>query len=976
VQRISQSMMSSVFLQDMHGSLNRLMQIQKRIASQKQYSKPSDNPSEVARGMAVSTSLARNEQFQRNLDDAVSWLSNTDTALNQITDIVSAIREKVIYACDGALSRPDLDAIAKDIEALRDELVQTANFDVEGRYLLSGFDTASPAFSRNSDGTVTYQGNDGRIRFQIEKGETGLVSLNGRDVFPLGYTRHSVTSIELPMDFRWTGSSENLRISVGDRTVQVPVPQRWIDNNRDSLSDNSDHDGFRSPGEPLNGYSLIEIAELLNDSAGAGSLVNASVETDSLSGIQRLVIRSLTGEPMQISSVKEAGSSGSGQWISSGAVDPSSWVAPSGGQILLDFGTGEPVPVPVAAGDSLDDVAGSLSMVEGIWAGARLDGTITIVGENLTGKFTVSASGGASDLFGSPISSNDVSVEPDISHLGLSSFLGLETHAVSTQAEISSVIGDTTASPLDMVFSSGTKRLNLRIADDPALTLETFAARIRAAAGDWLEVVVESDQPEVSPTDSTSLNSETGTLRLLLKAKDGGPLAIFDREGSYARSLGLDSALTTSDLSTVTFPGTAPPDVPLLIGVEAGGEIYRVKLYKRDIALPDGTIDSQALAREIIGQTGDELIAAEAVQSGSSLVFYSATGEPVRFIDLPYSDPSMAGATSGFAMAAGLHAGVTGEPVDPTLAAGSESSFTICTGGRSITVSVGSSETIEDVASRVGELAGGWLDVSLASDGSGNMRLALAAKDGSPLNIYDVTGSAAEDFGFNTDVRARAGTWTGGGTLRVEIDGYSLEIDLKEETTLEGVANHVNMRFAGGDLKARVVNNGGTEELVFFSPRGNSFRIQAPAEMVLPAGDEAPSRSAGGPGGPMAQTVTVRRGADVEEADIFAILDDLIFAVRQGDSEGLSNSFLPRLDQGIDDVLKARAYCGAIQRRYDISGSRMRTNNIAMTDLHSSIMDVDLAEASIEFQTSQMIYQATLATISRVVQPTLVDYLS
>jgi len=75
-------MMSSVFLQDMHGSLNRLMQIQKRIASQKQYSKPSDNPSEVARGMAVSTSLARNEQFQRNLDDAVSWLSNTDTALN------------------------------------------------------------------------------------------------------------------------------------------------------------------------------------------------------------------------------------------------------------------------------------------------------------------------------------------------------------------------------------------------------------------------------------------------------------------------------------------------------------------------------------------------------------------------------------------------------------------------------------------------------------------------------------------------------------------------------------------------------------------------------------------------------------------------------------------------------------------------------------------------------------------------------
>jgi len=1054
-------MMSKVFLQDMHGSLKRLMEIQKQIASQKMYNKPSDNPSEVARGMAVGTSLAKNEQFQRNMEDAVSWLSNTDKALNQITDIITAIREKVIYACNGALSSTDRDAIAKDIEALRDELVQTANFDVEGRHLLSGFDTATPAFSKSGDGTVAYQGDDGRIQFQIEKGETGLVSLNGRDVFPLGYTRHSVTSIELPMDFRWSGSSENLRISVGDRTVQVALPQRWSDNNQDSLSDNSDYDGFRSPGEPAEGYTLDEIARLVNAFEGASHLVHASVETDVLSGIQRLVIKSLTGEPLQIASIKEATTRDTGQWLSSDAVDPALWNASSDGKIILDFGSGEPVEVSVAAGDTLEDVASSLSMVEGVWAGARGYGTITIVGENLTGKFTASATGGATDLFGSITTSKSIEVAPDISNLGLSSFLGLETYALSTQVEASSVIGDTTVEPLDIILSSGTRRLNLKIGDDSTLTLDDLANRLKAAAGDWLEVVVESDQPEVNLTDGTSVHSETGTQRLLLKAKDGSPLAIFDKNGSYAKSLGLESALTTSDLTSVTFPVTAPPDVPLFIGVEVGESLYRVKLYQRDIALSDGTIDPQALALQIRKQVGEDLLGVESVQSGSRLALHSITGEPVRIIDLSYSDPSLKGMTSGFAMAAGLHAGVTGEWIPPSyalvldtptggtyrlgndetgwsadiaydadadavrgalevvygagsvavaaggdgfsitfaagpvkaveldsslvdaddallghsaLAAGSESSFTICTGGRSITVSVGAAETIEDVASRVGELAGGWLDVSLASDGSGNMRLALAAKDGSPVNIYDVTGIAAKDFGFNTDLGIKAGIWAGGGEMKISVDGYELVMDLRDETTLQGIADNINMRFPGSDVKACVVGSGADEKLVLYSPNGKYLEVEPPAGMT---GDTAtPSRSAGGPGGPMAQTVTVRRGADVEEADIFAILDDLIASVKQGDTEGLSLSFLPKLDQGIDDALRARAFCGAIQRRYDISQSRLKSNNIAMTDLHSSIMDVDLAEASIEFQTAQMIYQATLSTISKVVQPTLVDYLS
>jgi len=78
----------------------------------------------------------------------------------------------------------------------------------------------------------------------------------------------------------------------------------------------------------------------------------------------------------------------------------------------------------------------------------------------------------------------------------------------------------------------------------------------------------------------------------------------------------------------------------------------------------------------------------------------------------------------------------------------------------------------------------------------------------------------------------------------------------------------------------------------------------------------------------------------------------------------------------MDDLLRARALGGALQRRYETAKARIETDNISFTEQYSNIMDVDVAEAAMEFQTSQMVYQATLATIAKVIQPTLVDYLS
>jgi len=971
-------MMSSMFLKDMHDSLNRLMDVEKQMSSQQLYSKPSDNPSEVSRGMTVKTSISRNEQYQRNLDDAVTWLSNTETAMGQITDIVSSVKEQTIYAGNGALSDVDKDAIAKDIAAMRDELMQIANFNVEGRYLLAGLQTSEKPFVKDENGEISYIGDLEHLSFELEENVTGSISLNGRDVFPTSFPRRSVESIEVPLDFKWKGGSEVLQISVGNKTDRVLLPQRWNDSNISSSADPSDHDGLLSPGEEIRGYSLTEVAELINSSEGAGKLVHADVKSDSLSGTQTIEIRSLSGEELQVSSFPWEENQEKGEFLCSDTAGIG-WSAVSDGNINLKIGTDKTFTIDVSVGDNLSDVADSLSALDGIWAGVRNDGSITMVAEDSTDPFSVNATGVATDLFSSSKTSSPVSAPMEMSHTGLSSFLGLSTAVTSTEWDPTETF-DLSAEPMDMIFRSGERVLELDIQNGD-LNLEQLAERIKAAGGDWLEVIYQQDSAVSNPTDTSVSDLESATCRLMIRTKDGSELNIYDKENHWAKKLGLQTALTTSDLSSIPFPDTAGPEVPVKIGVEIGDQMHEVKIYREDVVDPSGNLLPRELALQVVQQVGSdkigfETVTADPLHPDMAFSLYSLSGEPLRVVDLPYSYTAHKDITSGLAMDTGLQSGITCKSVG-AVPAGHGGTFTIISSSKEISLSVSDGESLDTIASRIEDLAGSWLDVSLAEDGGGNYRLALSPKDGSPVNVYDESGSAAVALQLNTDVRVQAGTWPGGGVFSVSIDGYTHEMDLTGLSTLQEMEDLVNARFSEEDIHAQVVDNGGTNELVLYSPVGKDISIKgAPAGVSFPLGQDTTDRGANESTGPSSQNLVIRSGSNVEEGDLFDLLNDLAISIEQGSRESLSESFLPKLDQAMDEILKSRSYCGALQRRYETASMRLSENNISLTELESNIMDVDMAEAAMEFQTSQTVYQATLATIAKVIQPTLVDYLA
>jgi flagellar hook-associated protein 3 FlgL len=888
--RVTNSMMNQIFLSDMHNNLERMLKLQRQMSTGKLHQRPSDDPLAVGRELSVSTTIFENEQYLKNLDDAMMWLSNTDAALNQISDVIQRIRELAIYAGNGTFEEAEYNAIADEVYQLQEELVNAANFSVEGRYLFSGLNSTQKAFQRDpSTGKIVYMGNERHVEYEVERQVTGQVSFHGREVFPIRYQQYTLASYEVPLSFSWTGRSEILQIRVGDRTAKVLIPEKWSDDNKDGIQDSSDMNDFRDPGE-LAGYSLDELASLINDNLAmgdVGKLVSVSVEKDYDRGVQRLVIKGHTGEPLSVTS----------------------WPA-------TDF---EPLP------------------------------------------------------------SDETTKKPtDHSHIGLASFLGIETSLKSVEIPAGQTI-DPTSRPIYWRLESGDNFAEIRIDSGPPLSLQDLADRLNSAAGDWLQVIVQTDEEEAS----LGADFEAPTQKLILRTLDGSALNIYDLKpttSTSAADFGLQTALVMDDTNAIFPLDGLDPNMPALVNVEVGGQSYTVKLYRDQVGSLSGStwnVEALKVANAIQSQVGSDLIGYRELEDGR-VALYSKTGQSFRVMDLSFGDPSFSDYTSGIAANLGIHSGITGDVISGSVVPGS-GVIRISSGGQTVDVAVSVGETAEQVAEKIKGLTGSWLDVNLYDSDlngpTGDQRLSLASKDGSPLSVYDVQGDVARIF-LRIDTALRSSSdvsgWVGSGTLEITVDGYTHTIDTAGMTA-DDLVNTVNARFQSGDVRAEVVEDSpGDMRLVLWSPKG--YVVQAQGDIPGLLGPiSSPSR---GGVGPYNQVTTLRTSADTDSTDFFGLIDDFVQALRQGDAEGISRSILPKIDNAIDDILRVRTQTGALIKRYETSSSRLKLMNLNYNELYSKVSDTDLAEAATKFAMAQAVYQASLATIARIMLPTLVDFLT
>ena len=173
--------------QQMSQVQTRVVQSQAQVASGKQVLKPSDQPDQASLIQRYKSLIARHENYLDNMNLVNARLQSEATTLDSVVNLMHRAKELVVQASNDTATTDDRQAIATELQGLRDQILSLANTqDSNGNHLFGGSRVSSPPFaSPDSDpgASPTYQGD--RTRMEVLIGDQRNLPINraGSDVF-------------------------------------------------------------------------------------------------------------------------------------------------------------------------------------------------------------------------------------------------------------------------------------------------------------------------------------------------------------------------------------------------------------------------------------------------------------------------------------------------------------------------------------------------------------------------------------------------------------------------------------------------------------------------------------------------------------------------------------------------------------------------------------------------------------------------
>jgi len=154
--RITTGMTQRSTLADLNRINERVTKAQHQASSNRQISRPSDDPYDAARALQLRESLAGVKQYQRNIKDGQGWQETAEEAMSSITDSAQRARELLVQGSSDTTDPASRESIAKELDQLIAGIKQNANATYEGRYVFSGAATDVAPYLDGA--TDTFQG--------------------------------------------------------------------------------------------------------------------------------------------------------------------------------------------------------------------------------------------------------------------------------------------------------------------------------------------------------------------------------------------------------------------------------------------------------------------------------------------------------------------------------------------------------------------------------------------------------------------------------------------------------------------------------------------------------------------------------------------------------------------------------------------------------------------------------------------------
>jgi flagellar hook-associated protein 3 FlgL len=171
-------------LSQMTTTQNNLAQSQAQLSTGKKIVQVSDAPDQATAIQRLKSVIARQDSYENAVRTAQNRLNAEETALEATSTILTRFKELSIQALNDTYGPEDREIIALEMQGLQEDLLSYANTqDVNGAYLFSGSRVFTPPFAMNSQGEITYQGDE--TVNMVDVGDQRQVRLNrtGTEVF-------------------------------------------------------------------------------------------------------------------------------------------------------------------------------------------------------------------------------------------------------------------------------------------------------------------------------------------------------------------------------------------------------------------------------------------------------------------------------------------------------------------------------------------------------------------------------------------------------------------------------------------------------------------------------------------------------------------------------------------------------------------------------------------------------------------------
>jgi flagellar hook-associated protein 3 FlgL len=242
--RITTSMVQRNILADLNRISEKLTQTQMKAASNKEITRPSDDPFNATRAMALRHNVNATKQYQRNVEDAIGWQDATEQALDRITESVREARDLLVQAGTDSTDQTSRESIAAELEQLIESIKQNASATYRGSYLFSGGETGLRPYQPGADDS--YHGDQGGVApgvpgivREIGPGVTMTINIVGSELLGGGQAAGDDQLLDVLRD-----AADHLR--AGDGASVRGTDLARLDSNIESLLEVRAANGARS----------------------------------------------------------------------------------------------------------------------------------------------------------------------------------------------------------------------------------------------------------------------------------------------------------------------------------------------------------------------------------------------------------------------------------------------------------------------------------------------------------------------------------------------------------------------------------------------------------------------------------------------------------------------------------------------------------------------------------------------------------